>query len=58
MMRTESEARLQKELDTTRRSEEDLKRRIDQLEQQINDHNTDDAHPSKRTRLSETTHEN
>ncbi len=57
MMRTESEARLQKELDTTRKNEEDLKRRIDQLEQQVNDRNTHDAHPSKRTRLSGTTYE-
>jgi GATA-binding protein, other eukaryote len=55
MMRTESEARLQKELDTIRAGEEDLKRRINQLEQHINDRDAHDAHPSKRTRLSDTT---
>lgn len=55
MMRTESEMRLQKELETVRKSEEDLKRRLNELEQQqSNDgRNSHEAHPSKRTRLSE-----
>lgn len=57
MMRTESEARLQKDLDAVRRNEEDLKRRLDHLEQHINDRDTHDAHPSKRTRLSEPTYD-
>lgn len=57
IMRKESEVRLQRELSAMRQSEDDLKRRIAQLEQQINDHNTDDAHPAKRARLSETTYE-
>jgi len=57
MMRKESEVRLQKELSTMHQTEDEMKRRIDQLEQQINDHNTRDAHPAKRTRLSETTYE-
>jgi hypothetical protein len=38
-------------------TEDEMKRRIDQLEQQINENNTRDAHPAKRTRLSETTYE-
>ena len=58
IMRKESEVRLQKELDTFRKNEEDLKRRLDQLEQQLNDRHMDDAHPSKRTRLSESNHDN
>jgi GATA-binding protein, other eukaryote len=57
MMRKESEVRLQKELSTMHQTEDEMKRRIDQLEQQINENNTRDAHPAKRTRLSETTYE-
>ncbi|KAF7511960.1 hypothetical protein GJ744_003193 [Endocarpon pusillum] len=58
IMRKESEVRLQKELDTFRKNEEDLKRRLNQLEQQLNDGHMDDAHPSKRTRLSASNHDN
>lgn len=56
IMRTESEGRLQQELDAIRKNEDDLKRRIHQLERHISDHhpNVDDAHPSKRPRLSGT----
>jgi GATA-binding protein, other eukaryote len=59
MMRTETEVRLQRDLNTARKSEDDLKRRIDQLEQLLNNRATDDdaAHPAKRTRLSETTYD-
>jgi GATA-binding protein, other eukaryote len=53
MMRTESEARLQKELDAVRCREDDLKRRLGQLEQLANENSTEVAHPPKRTRLSE-----
>jgi GATA-binding protein, other eukaryote len=60
MMTTESEARLQTELDTIRKNEDDLKRHINQLEQALNDRSSNnndqkDAHPAKRTRLSEPT---
>jgi GATA-binding protein, other eukaryote len=57
IMRKESEVRLQKELSTMRQIEDDMKRQIHQLEQQINDQNTHDSHPAKRTRLSETNYE-
>ena len=52
-MRTESETRLQKEVNTFRQNEDDLKRRISQLEQQIEARNIHDVHPPKRARLSE-----
>lgn len=58
IMRKESEVRLQKELDAFRKNEEDLKRRVNHLEQQLNDGHMDDAHPSKRTRLSASNHDN
>lgn len=68
MMRTESEARLQKELDSIRKNNEDMKRHMDHLERQLDernhhhypphhhhyhDDNDQDSYPSKRTRLSE-----
>lgn len=58
MMTTESEARLQKEIEAIRKNEEDMKRHINQLEQALHDRNTNndqDPHPAKRTRLSEPT---
>lgn len=55
MMTRESEARLQKEIESIRKSEEESKRRISELEQQLNDRDNNDAHPSKRTRLSDVT---
>ena len=57
IMRKESEVRLQKELETYRKNEEDLKRRLSQLERQIDDREADNAHPCKRPRLSEPNHD-
>ena len=56
MMTTESEARLQKEIESIRKNEQDMKPHINQLEQALNDRDTsnnEDHHPAKRTRLSE-----
>jgi GATA-binding protein, other eukaryote len=55
MMTRESEGRLQKEIEIVRRNEDDLKRRINELEQQTNNGDIHDpAHTFKRARLSET----
>jgi hypothetical protein len=57
MMTRESEGRLQKEIEIVRKSEDDLKRRINELEQQTSNGDIhDSAHPGKRARLSETRH--
>ena len=55
MMYLESENGLRRERDAAVRNEEELRRRIQQLEQQLQEANY--AHPSKKLRLSDVTNE-
>lgn len=56
MMYSENESTLRRERDAALRSEEELKRRIQQLEEQLNEAGSN-AYPNKKLRLSDVTNE-